>query len=91
MLQTRSKWNERHPDRKVGDIVLIKTDVHRNQWPMGRVVEVIKSKDDKVRQTRISIWKDRENKTYLRPIHELILLMRSKMHSNEGDTSQSNT
>ena len=91
MLQTRSKWNERHPDHKVGDIVLIKTDVHRNQWPMGRVVEVIKSKDDKVRQTRISIWKDRENKTYLRPIHELILLMRSKMHSNEGDTSQSNT
>ena len=91
MLQPSSKWNERHPDLKVGDIVLIKGDAHRNQWPMGRVVEAIKSKDDEVRQARISIWKDRENKIYLRLIHELVLLIHSKMHSNEGDTSQSNT
>ena len=75
----------------VGDIVFIKGDAHRNQWPMGRVVEAIKSKDDEVRQARISIWKDRENKIYLRPIHELVLFMRSKIHSNEGDTSESNT
>ena len=57
----------------------------------GRVVEAIKSKDDEVRLARTSIWKDRENKIYLRPIHELVLLMLSKMHFNEGDTSQSNT
>ena len=36
MLQPRSKWNECHPDLKVDDIVLMKDDAHRNQWPMGR-------------------------------------------------------
>ena len=91
MLHPRSKSNERHPDLKVGDIVLIKVDAHRNEWPMGRVVEAIKSKDDEVRQARISIWKGRENKIYLGLIHKLVLLMRWKMHSIEGDTSPNNT
>lgn len=77
-LQPRPKWNERRPNLQDGDIVIIKTEVPRNRWLMGRIIDAIKSEDNKVRKARVMIYKDGEKKTYVRPISELVLLLRSK-------------
>ena len=47
---------------------------HRNNWPFGRVGDVIRSEDVRVRKVKVEIVKDGE-KAYLRPIKELILLL----------------
>lgn len=73
--QSRSKWNKQHPNLAVGDIVIMKEDTHRNQWPLGRIVEAVKSEDGKVRKARIAIWKSGQKKCYFRPISELVLIM----------------
>ena len=54
----------------VGDVV----QQHRNNWPFGRVGDVIRSEDVRVRKVKVEIVKDGE-KAYLRPIKELILLL----------------
>jgi hypothetical protein len=75
-LQARPKWNEHRPNLKVGEIVVIKGDSHRSQWPMGKIVDAIKSEDNKVRKAEVVVWKDGEKKSYVRPITELIFLLR---------------
>lgn len=77
-LQSRSKWNDHPPNLEVGDIVIVKDQTPRNQWPLGKIVDAIKSKDDKVRKAEVALWKDGGIKKYLRPVNELILLIRSK-------------
>ena len=78
-LQSRSKWNDHPPNLEVGDIVIVKDQTSRNHWPyMGKIVDAIKSKDDKVRKVEVAQWKDGGIKNYLRPVNELILLIRSK-------------
>ena len=39
-LQTHSKWNNKCRNFQKGDIVLLKTDANRNQWPMAKVIRV---------------------------------------------------
>ncbi|CAB4027867.1 Hypothetical predicted protein, partial [Paramuricea clavata] len=46
--QKRTKWNERQPNLREGDIVIMKEQSPRNQWPLGRVVEAILSEDGKL-------------------------------------------
>ena len=88
-LQVRSKWNKRVPNLELHYIVLMKDESHRNQWPMGRVVETIKSKDNYVRKVKLMVIKDGVKKIYFRPLKDLVLLMRAKSNS-EGDTSPNN-
>lgn len=38
---------------KVGDLVLIDNDTKRLNWPLGRITELIKGKDDQVRTVKI--------------------------------------
>jgi hypothetical protein len=53
-LQRRPKWGERLPNLATGDVVLLKrADAHRNDWPLGRVVEAIKSDDGEVRKALV--------------------------------------
>ncbi|XP_048580423.1 uncharacterized protein LOC116604791 [Nematostella vectensis] len=79
-LQPRRKWNEQQRNLQEGDIVLLKDDsAVRNNWPIGRISEAIKSADDKVRKVKVDVVRDGEKKTYLRPIKELVLLL-----PNEG-------
>ena len=77
-LQSRSKWNDHPPNLEVRDIVIVKDQTPPNHWPMGKVVDAIKSKDDKVRKAEVALWKDGGIKKYLRPINELVQLIRSK-------------
>ena len=53
-LQRRQKWNELQTNLKIGDVVLL-TDGNfpRGQWPLARVVEVVKGRDGLVRSVKI--------------------------------------
>ncbi|XP_028407516.1 uncharacterized protein LOC114530125 [Dendronephthya gigantea] len=73
--QRRTKWNKKQPNIREGDIIIMKDQSPRNQWPLGRVVEAIPSEDGKVRKAKIVISKDGEKKVYYRPISELVTLM----------------
>ncbi|XP_053661730.1 uncharacterized protein LOC128710893 [Anopheles marshallii] len=53
-LTRRTKWFHPVPPIKVGDVVLIVDgNLPRNTWPMGRVLEVTRAKDDQVRRARV--------------------------------------
>ena len=75
-LQPRRKWTEMQRDLRVGDVVLMRDESrHRNDWPLGRISEAIRSEDDRVRKVKVDVVRDGERKTYLRPIKELVLLL----------------
>ncbi|CAC5425028.1 unnamed protein product [Mytilus coruscus] len=49
-LQQRNKWQREQRDIKIDDVVIV-ADYHtpRGQWPLGRVIEVIRSRDSLIR------------------------------------------
>ena len=74
-LQTRQKWQVPVPNVKEGDIILLKDrDVHRNDWPLGRVIRAFQ-KDDQVRSVELLTVKDGAQVIYTRPINELVVLL----------------
>ncbi|XP_048576716.1 uncharacterized protein LOC116603307 [Nematostella vectensis] len=77
-LQPREKWNGTTESLRAGDIILLRDETeHRNDWPLGRVTEAVKSEDGRVRKAKVEVVRDRVKRTYLRPIKELILLIRA--------------
>ena len=75
-MQPRRKWTETQRDLHVGDVVLMRDESqHRNDWPLGRISEAIRSEDDRVRKVKVDVVRDGERKTYLQPIKELVLLL----------------
>ena len=75
-LQKRPKWNERKRNLAAGDIVIVKDkEAHRNNWQLGKVVEAFASDDGQVRKANILVRKDGVQKTFLRPISELVLMV----------------
>ena len=75
-LQSRRKWCMTKRDLRKGDIVLVRNESeHRNNWPLGRMNEAIKSEDGKVRKAEVVIVKNGQKKTYLRPVEEFVLLV----------------
>ena len=78
-LQKRRKWQSEKPNLKNGDIVLLKdSEICRNDWPMGIVVNAISSKDQKVRKAEVCVIKDGKRITYTRLITEFVLLISDK-------------
>ena len=69
--QERSKWVQRVPNVKVGDIVLIKEDSPRNCWPLARVTAVTGSDDGCVRSVTLKT----KSSTLHRPIHKILVLI----------------
>ena len=63
---------------EVGDIVVMKQDTRRYEWPLARVSEVYRSKDGGVRKGTIALWKDGAERSYIRPINELVFLTSTK-------------
>lgn len=48
-MQLQRKWPETRRDLCAGDVVLMRDELqHRNDWPLGLVVEAIRSEDDRV-------------------------------------------
>ena len=71
-LQHRNKWLFKKQSIASGDVVLIRNKSEkRNKWPMARVVDVIKSKDNLIRSVYLKVG----NKTFHRSIHDLITLI----------------
>ena len=76
-LQKRQKWCNEKKDLKIDDLVLV-TDVAlpRNQWPLGRVVDVNKSDDGRVRSVKIRVHRNNFKTTIIeRPIVKLVKLI----------------
>ena len=71
MIDIRSKYWEKRPDLKAGDVVLaISADQPRGHWPLGRVSEVFPGKDGHVRVAKVQIGRD----SIIRPITKLVPL-----------------
>ena len=52
-LQNKGIWNNQKQKRQVGDIVLLRQEVDRNQWPMVSVVNVYSDGKGNVRSVRL--------------------------------------
>ncbi|XP_061774720.1 uncharacterized protein LOC133564417 [Nerophis ophidion] len=77
-LQPRTKWTTSTPDLQLGSIVLLKDNQFaRNEWPLGLITQVFPSKDGKVRQVEIKVYRKDGTKLFLRPISETVLLLAS--------------
>lgn len=86
-LQTRQKWSLPSRNIEVNDIVIVKdNDVPRNEWPLARVVDVVKDDDKLVRKVKVALsapiddnGKRKGKVTILeRPIHKVIVLVENQ-------------
>lgn len=73
-LQPRLKWNEVKSNLRVDDIVIMNDDSLRNQWPLGRIVKVMKSKDGMVRKVELVTMTDGRKSYYERALRIWYLL-----------------
>ncbi len=70
-LQTRSKWQKDVEDIAIGNVVmLVDPQLPRAMWLIGKVINVMPSKDGHIRTAEVLI-KDR---TYTRPVSRMIVL-----------------
>ena len=75
-MQPRRKWSSPRQNLTDGDVVLMKEEgTHRNNWPIGRIMEAIQSEDGQVRKARVEIIRDGKKKAFLRPVKELVVLV----------------
>ena len=70
-LQIRSKWGQTEQNIKVDDLVLLMDEKSpRSSWPMGKVIEAIKGRDNLVRTVIVRT----KNNVLTRPITKVVLL-----------------
>ena len=74
-LRESQRSNNKIPAKQVdiGDVVLISDDkIPRNQWRLGRVVELMKSKDGHIRGCKLRVHNENRRESYLnRPVNKL--------------------
>ncbi|XP_033108467.1 uncharacterized protein LOC117110023 [Anneissia japonica] len=76
LLQKRHKWTTPRQNVEVGDIVLLVDEtLHRGRWPMGKVVSVYRSKDEKVRSVDVKV----AGGILKRPIAKLCIIYRGSI------------
>ena len=76
-LQTRSEWNNKYGDFQKVDIVLLKVEANRNQWPMVKLIRV--NADDmgffrSFRWLLASSCDGDGERVFERPIHKIVLI-----------------
>ena len=77
-LQERHKWTATRPNLGVDDMVLVADlDCPRNQWPLGRIVEVYPSDDGLVR--KVDVKTASSNAPLSRPVAKLVLLLKNSI------------
>jgi hypothetical protein len=80
-LQTRQKWNGPKRNLEIGDVVLMKADGEpRNNWLMGRIVQVYPDSNGAVRSARVKT----QHSEFDRPVHKLFVLV----HENDSTPGQ---
>ena len=57
-MQPRTWWKVKKHNLCVSDIVLLKADAHRNDWPYERVIETLLSAVGRVQKVRIHTMED---------------------------------
>ena len=73
----RPKWTTHERNVSVGDIVLVTdSDTHRNDWSLGRIEEVTRSSDSKVRRSKVKTCKEGNVKSYDWPTSSFVLLLK---------------
>ncbi|XP_035854176.1 uncharacterized protein LOC118494390 [Sander lucioperca] len=81
----RQRWHSARRNVKVGDIVIVKEDeVPRNEWRIGRVLDVCKDEDGLVRKVTVQMGNRKLRKEgqrltsssiLERPVHKLVVLV----------------
>ena len=74
-LQERQKWQESVDNLKKDDVVLLKSDNFRNDWPLGLVLRTFPGADGLVRKIEVQVTKDDKKSTYVRPVTDVVLLL----------------
>ena len=66
----------------IGDIVLLKIDASRNQWPMAKVVQVLKDSERVVRSVRLLAGKtqsEQDERILESQVHKIVSLKESEV------------
>ena len=72
MLQVHQKWQNVEPNLAVNDMVLLyEKHEPRDEWPLGRIIQVYSNDQGKVRWALVSTDKG----TYRRPITKLCKIL----------------
>ena len=78
-LQSRIKWNIPTRNCKVRDIILLKNEAERNQWPMAKIVATNNDDTGYVRSVKLLIGAsnaDDNTVSYLeRSVNKLVMLI----------------
>ncbi|XP_062537639.1 uncharacterized protein LOC134205954 [Armigeres subalbatus] len=84
-IARRTKWFEEVKPVDVGDLVIVVTEVARNGWIRGRIIEVIRGRDGRIRQAVVQTSKG----VIRRPIAKLAVLdvMNSNVAQKKSGTS----
>lgn len=69
-LRQRQKWHKAHKDLEVNDLVLVEDQGKRTMWPMARVTEVTRGRDNHVRSVTLKT----RNGFIRRPVQRLVHL-----------------
>ena len=81
-LQNREKWNNQKRNCQFGDIVLLRQEADRNQWPMARNANVYSDSKGNVRNVRLlhdaSDKSDNSTRYLERPVNKLVVLVENK-------------
>ena len=80
-LTVRRKWTQPKPSLRVGDIVLLREKhVRRNEWPMGIVTDVNRSRDGMVRSATVRLARKDSSRTacLTRPINKMVLFVQAE-------------
>ena len=81
-LQQRKQWQTPRPNIKVGDLVLLlKENVKRHKWPLGRIDDISEGRDGNVRSVTV---RTTDGETWVRPIQHLVLLEDHPIEISDG-------
>lgn len=69
-LQERTRWISKRRNFQIGDVVMVKSDDKRNQWPVGRVIKANVDEHGHCRKVTIKLI----NGEVERPITNIVLL-----------------
>ena len=69
-LQERTRWISKRRNFRIGDVVMVKSDDKRNQWPVGRVIKANVDERGNCRTVTIKLI----NGEVERPITNIVLL-----------------
>ena len=83
-LQVRQIWKKRIRNFAVVDIVLLRNDCHRNQWPMARIVGIDADAKNDVYSVTLQVADKKGGLSQIlkRPITKLVLLVKNEFNSS---------